>query len=100
MTLLLLGLNGMAKTKFKIQDYKMVLVSWQDAMDIETGWHSLRKIQSSKTEPVKSLGWLVKDTDKHIVLASDFCSDGTSGRAITIPKDWCSKITKVTTDDS
>lgn len=100
MTLYLHGLNDMARKKFNINDYKMVLVSWQDAMDMETGWHDLKKIQASKTEPVKSMGWLVKETDKHIVLASDFCSDGTSGRAITIPRDWCGKITMVNPDES
>jgi len=28
-----------------------------------------------------------------VVLSADFCSDGTSGRAIAIPKTWCLKIT-------
>ena len=85
----------MSQKKFNLDKYKMVCVKWQDAVDFETGWHSLKQIQNSKTEPVTSLGWLVKETSKHIVLASDFCSDGITGRAITIPKDWCAKITNL-----
>tara|TARA_R110001599_G_scaffold312369_1_gene519940 strand:- start:58 stop:342 length:285 start_codon:yes stop_codon:yes gene_type:complete len=80
------------KKKFNINNYKLVLVHFQDAMDFDTGWHDLKKVQAAKTEPVTSVGWIVNETEKHIVLTADFCSDGTTGRAIAIPKDWCQKI--------
>ena len=74
--------------KFNINDYKLVRLKWQDAMDSETGWHDLKKLKLAKTEPVTSVGYVIVENEKQYTLVSDFCSDGTSGRAITIPKDW------------
>lgn len=74
--------------KFNINDYKLVKIKWQDAMDSETGWHDLKKLKRAKTEPVTSVGYVIVENEKQYTLVSDFCSDGTSGRAITIPKDW------------
>jgi|TARA_R110002020_G_scaffold347389_1_gene561051 hypothetical protein len=81
------------KDKFTKDKFKLVLVEWSDAMDFDNGWHDLKKVQAAKVEQVMSVGWIVTEDDKHIVLSSDFCSDCTSGRAIAIPKDWCQKIT-------
>ena len=78
--------------KFNLTDYRLVRISWQDAMDSETGWHDLKKLKSAKTEPVVSVGYIIVENDKQYTLVSDFCSDGTSGRAITIPKDWTQKV--------
>ena len=91
-TLLNNGKSRMAKKKFNIDQFKLVQVHFEDAMDYDTGWHDLKKVQAAKTEPVTSVGWIVNETEKHIVLSADFCSDGTTGRAIAIPKDWCQKI--------
>lgn len=82
--------------KFSINNYVLVKVNWNDAMDFDTGWHDLKKLKLAKTEPVVSVGYIITETDKQLTLVSDFCSDGTSGRAISIPKDWCHKITKLT----
>ena len=78
--------------KFKIEDYRIVRIHWQDAMDCETGWHDIKKLKSAKTEPVVSVGYLVVENEKQYTLSSDFCTDGTTGRGISIPKDWCQKI--------
>ena len=43
--------------KFKIEDYRIVRIHWQDAMDCETGWHDLKKLKSAKTEP-SCICWL------------------------------------------
>jgi|TARA_R110000803_G_scaffold95372_3_gene163314 hypothetical protein len=80
------------KDKFTKDKFKLVLVEWTDAMDFDNGWHDLKKVQAAQVEQVVSVGWIVTEDDKHIVLSSDFCSDCTSGRAIAIPKDWCQKI--------
>tara|TARA_Y200000002_G_scaffold12099_5_gene9912 strand:+ start:1391 stop:1663 length:273 start_codon:yes stop_codon:yes gene_type:complete len=82
-------------SKFSISNYNLVKINWQDAMDCETGWHDLKKLKLAKTEPVVSVGYVILDNEKQYTLVSDFCSDGTSGRAITIPKDWCQKVTKL-----
>ena len=54
--------------KFKIEDYRIVRIHWQDAMDCETGWHDLKKLKSAKTEPVVSVGYLVVENDKQYTL--------------------------------
>tara|TARA_B100001250_G_C19812704_1_gene796577 strand:- start:2035 stop:2307 length:273 start_codon:yes stop_codon:yes gene_type:complete len=87
----------MPKKKFKIEDYRLVQVNWIDAMDSETGWHSLNKLKKAQPEPVVSVGWIISEDDKRIVVTGDFCSDGETGRAITIPKDWCQKVTRLET---
>lgn len=79
--------------KFDHTKYRLVKIMWRDAQDFDNGWHDLKKIQAAPTEPVQSIGWLVTDKDDRVVLSADFCSDGTSGRAIAIPKTWCLKIT-------
>ena len=78
--------------KFNINDYKLVKIKWQDAMDSETGWHDLKNLKLAKTEPVTSVGYVIVENEKQYTLVSDFCSDGTSGRAITIPKDWTQSL--------
>ena len=45
----------MGKKKFKIEDYRLVQVDWIDAMDSETGWHSLNKLKKAQPEPVVSV---------------------------------------------
>ena len=79
--------------KFNLEQYKLVKINWLDAMDSDTGWHDLKKMKQSKAEPVQSVGWIINETEKWYTMSADFCSDGTTGRAITIPKDWCQKIT-------
>ena len=34
--------------KFNIEDYRIVRIYWQDAMDCETGWHDLKEAQICK----------------------------------------------------
>ena len=40
-----------------------------------------------------SVGWLITDEADRIVLSADFCSDGTTGRAIAITRACCENIT-------
>ena len=90
----------MSKKKFKIEDYKLVKINWLDAMDSETGWHSLSKLKNAKPEPVVSVGGIIAEDEKRIVVTGDFCSDGETGRGITIPKDWCQKISILKVPDA
>ena len=72
-TLLNNGKSRMAKKKFNIDQFKLVQVHFEDAMDYDTGWHDLKKVQAAKTEPVTSVGWIVNETEKHIVLSVAKC---------------------------
>ena len=79
--------------KFNLNQFRLVKVKWHDPCDFETGWNDLKKVQAAKTEPVVSVGWLITDNADRIVLSADFCSDGTTGRAIAITRACCENIT-------
>ena len=82
----------MAK-KFKISDYKLVCVEWNDAQDHETGWHNLSKAKKHGTCIVRSIGFIIDENDSKLTIAGDFIlEDGETSRITAIPKDWCQKI--------
>ena len=84
----------MVKKKFNLADYELVKITWNDAQDHETGWTDLSKAIKHKLAAVVSIGWILSQTDKQIILVGDFIpEDGTTSRITIIPKDWCQKIT-------
>ena len=75
--------------------YPMVLVSWYDAKDGETGWHSLEDIKKERLALCHSMGWMVyKDKEKTIIMAdySEFDDEKDGGRHIIIPSGWVKSI--------
>tara|TARA_R100000664_G_C2736121_1_gene125550 strand:- start:767 stop:1057 length:291 start_codon:yes stop_codon:yes gene_type:complete len=84
------------KKKVAIEEiYPMVLVSWYDAKDGETGWRSLEEIRKERLALCHSMGWLVfKDKDKMIIMAdySEFDGEKDGGRHIVIPSGWVKSI--------
>lgn len=64
---------------------KLLLVTWLDACTDESGWKPLDKIASQKPMRVKSVGWLVKRTRKHLTLVGSIVADHCDGD-ITIPR--------------
>ena len=74
----------------------VVLVTWLDAKDGQTGWHSIEDIQKERLATCHSTGWLMyKDETKIIIMAdySEFDGDKEGGRHITIPSGWVQTIT-------
>ena len=74
----------------------LVLVTWYDAKDGQTGWHSLEDIQKERLAMWHSGGWLMlKDEKKTIIMAdySEFDGDKEGGRHIAIPTGWVRTIT-------
>ena len=72
------------------------LVTWYDAKDGQTGWHSLEDIQKERLAMCHSVGWLMrKDEKKTIIMAdySEFDGDNEGGRHIAIPTGWVRTIT-------
>ena len=48
----------------------MVLVSWHDAKDGESGWHGIDDIKKEKLALCHSMGWMIyKDKEKTIIMA-------------------------------
>ena len=77
-------------------DKPLVLVTWLDAKDGQTGWHSIEDIQKERLATCHSTGWLMfKDETKIIIMAdySEFDDDKEGGRHITIPSGWVQTIT-------
>ena len=74
----------------------MVLVSWYDAKDGSSGWHSIEDIRREKLAICYSTGWLVFKNDERTVVMSDYSNEENShdgGRHIAIPSRWVKSIT-------
>ena len=76
--------------------YPMVLVSWLDAKDGESGWHSIKDIQKEKPATCYSMGWMVLKDGERVVIMSDYSNEENNndgGRHIAIPAGWVKSIT-------
>ena len=60
-----------------------VWIQWDDAQT-EVGWIEKDAIKS--LVPVKSLGWLVEETDTALTISSSYTGDGLFVDPLTIPK--------------
>ena len=69
-------------------------ITWQDAL-VDNGWAGASTALTPST--IISVGWLISQTDKAIILASDIGDDSDpttkvvtteTNRRIAIPKDW------------
>ena len=77
-------------------DKPLVLVTWLDAKDGQTGWHSLDDIEKEKLATCYSVGWLmVRNNEKVIIMAdySEFEGDKEGGRHIAIPNGCVKSVT-------
>lgn len=73
------------------QPYPMVEVWWDDASGLRHGWElDLEKIEM---QMVLSVGFIVKETDDHLILAQDVDSDGQHNGRSQIPKSMIKRIT-------
>ncbi len=76
------------------QKYPLVEVIWDDATSISQGWKNKEEFDKEliKPEIVLSVGFLVKDSTEHIILAMDTDSDGDHASRSQIPKGMIKKI--------
>ena len=77
-------------------DKPLVLVTWLDAKDVQTGWNSIDDIEKEKLATCYSVGWLmVRNNEKVVIMAdySEFDGDKEGGRHIAIPTGWVRTIT-------
>ena len=73
----------------------LVLVTWLDAKDGQTGWHSIEDIQKERLATCHSTGWLMyKDETKTVIMAdySKYDAEQDGGRHIAIPTGWVKSI--------
>jgi len=50
----------------------MVLVTWLDAKDGQTGWHSIEDIQKEQLAVCHSAGWLMYKDETKIIIMADY----------------------------
>jgi hypothetical protein len=72
------------------QLYDMVEVIWDDASELTSGWTS----EIERTEPALALsvGFLVRETKDHIVIAQDTDSQGHHNGRSQIPRGMVKKL--------
>lgn len=81
----------MATKKFPV-----VTVEWFDALnDVE--WRDIKALRSptATAHAVTSVGFLIHQTKRVIVLAHGVDNDGAAESTMTIPRDWCQKIKRI-----
>ena len=84
--------------KRPFQKYDMVEVIWDDATDLVSGWTD----QIAENEPALALsvGFLVRETKDHIVIAQDTDADGHHNGRSQIPRGMVKKIRILKKKDS
>ena len=79
----------------KIDNMPMVRVTWMDAKDGQSGWHSVEDIRKESLATCYSVGWMVTKDDERTVVMGDFSDEENNedgGRHIVIPSRWVRKI--------
>ena len=75
----------MAK-KERRRDMKLVLVEWLDIIG-EDSWQSLQKARAVSPMRFRSVGWLLRDDKKAVVIAAcHSLKDDTTGSVTSIPR--------------
>jgi len=75
--------------------HPMVLVTWYDAKDGQTGWHSVTDVQKEPLAVCHSMGWMVTHNDTKTVIMADYSkydAEQDGGRHIAIPTGWVKSI--------
>ena len=81
-------LSGMGKR------FDLVHVVWDDATDLDLGWKDSEDLKPEE-EHITSVGFLVKETESHIVLASCVSKDGFHNGHFQIPRALIVKLKKL-----
>lgn len=64
---------------------KIELITWRDAGGETAGWMASEDIDDINPI-IRSVGWVVKETDANITLAMDLADDGDTNQRGRIPK--------------
>ena len=71
----------------RIDGRPLLLVEWHDAASNHSGWEKLTTIAKQTPPVVRSVGWLVKRTKRHLTLVASIVGDEGSSD-VTIPTGW------------
>ena len=81
-------------------ELQLVLVVWNDAVEMQSGWHDIEDIKKHAITKCKTVGWLIDKNEERIVIAStvEGPADSLSGGSVhAIPTDWCQSIQPLST---
>ena len=45
-------------------NFPLVKITWLDATDIDTGWHTIPEIKEKTLAAVESVGWVLEETNE------------------------------------
>ena len=77
-----------------LENLPIVKVEWLDAMSDDNTWQKIEDLERQTLRIVYSVGWLLKDNPKTIILISSFDSESQcGGGGTTIPKNCVTNIT-------
>ena len=66
-------------------------IKWLDAYEMESGWLPVEDALAVRPSPMRSVGYVLKETKEYIILAADIGSnqiDKDVGRVTVIPGQW------------
>ena len=81
-------------------ELQLVLIVWNDAVEMQSGWHDMEDIKKHAITKCKTVGWLIDKNEERIVIAStvEGPADSLSGGSVhAIPTDWCQSIQPLST---
>jgi len=74
---------------------RLVKILWKDAVSASGSsgrWSGLDEVKSLEPVDVKTVGWVVKETDTYITVISHHAGETETGGDICIPKAWIQKL--------
>lgn len=72
------------------QKYDLVEVWWDDASALDAGWTD--KVEEPVPQMCLSVGFLIKETDKHVIIAMDLDPEGKHNGRSQIPQGMVKKM--------
>lgn len=78
------------KFKRPTQHYDLVEVIWNDASDLTGGW--AKEIDEDEPALALSVGFLIRQTEEHIIIALDTDSEGHHNGRSQIPRGMVKKM--------
>ena len=63
-------------------NYPIVLVTWFDAKDGSSGWHSIEDVKKEKLATCYSTGWLVHHDNERVVILADYSNEEMTTMAV------------------
>lgn len=74
-------------------NHDLVMINWQDACSFDS-WVTLDQAKTQTLANVVSVGWVLEETDSHIVIIPNVCPENDTGfGTFAIPKPWIKKMT-------